>query len=73
MTLPDNQIHLPPEMSLNFANEHMHETWIKDGRISGYYEGQIDGMGNLEIDDNVYGRKADMELDLSPSGPPFQF
>lgn len=39
--------------------------------MHGYFEGDIDGMGNEAITDGDYGAKGDMTLD--DNGPPFEF
>jgi hypothetical protein len=46
MSLPENDIKLEDGVTLNYANEHHHESWISNGRMHGYFEGEIDGMGS---------------------------
>lgn len=71
MSLPDNEIVIPPSVTLNYASEHRHKPWIANKRMHGYFEGDIDGMGSEEINDAPYGLKGDMQL--SDDGPPFEF
>ena len=71
MMLPEHNIKLQDGITLNYAIEHRHEPTISNGRIHGFFVGQIDGMGDEEIDDDVYGKFGEMELD--DNGPPFEF
>jgi len=42
---------IPDDITLNYANEHGYESYIRNGRIAGYFEGKINGMGGEEITD----------------------
>ena len=71
MMLPNNDIKLNENEALNYGIVKWHEPWIGNDRMYGYFEGDIEGMGDDEIKDGDYGAKGDMTLDDHCA--PFQF
>jgi hypothetical protein len=67
--LPTNDIKIPDSVAVSYAGLEGGEPEISNGRISGYFEGFINGMGSDAVSDPRYNKNGDLQLD---SNAPFQ-
>jgi len=67
--LPDNDIKIPDDIKITYANQHPAEPYIRNKRMGGYFVGKVDGLGNEEITGGDYGKKGDLQLD--DNGAPY--
>lgn len=52
--LPDNDIRLKPDITISLEQCDKDDQMIANGRITGYFKGDIDGMGDQKIEDGPY-------------------
>lgn len=71
MSLPQNDIKIPDDISLNYGVANGHQAWIGNDRINGFFDGKIEGTYGDDIHDGAFGEKGD--LTLEDNGSPFQF
>jgi len=58
--LPTNDIMIPDNIAVSYAGLDGGQPDIADGRISGYFEGVINGMGNDAVTDEKYNKNGDL-------------
>lgn len=52
--LPTNDIIIPDSVAISYAELEGTEPEISDGRIFGYFDGRIEGMGDNQIKNKTY-------------------
>jgi len=67
--LPENDITIPDSVAISYAGLQGGQPEIRDGRMYGYFEGVIDGMGDDAITDPLFNKNGDLQLD---ENTPFQ-